>query len=56
VSGDALANLLAFAGYAVTREYYIKRRRPIRVRSAGTLAYCATAKLSAKISAISRKA
>ena len=54
VFGDALANLLAFGGFAVTREYYINDAGA-QVDTLARSAFCATARRSAKISVRSRK-
>ena len=50
VFGDALANLLAFAGYAVTREYYVNDAGA-QVDALARSAFCVTARRSARTSA-----
>ena len=56
VFGDALANLLAFAGYDVTREYYVNDAGASDRGAGAAPRSCATARLWARTSAQSRRA
>jgi arginyl-tRNA synthetase len=53
VVGDALANLMAFAGYHVTKEYYINDAGS-QIDVLARRSFCDTARRSARTSARSR--